>query len=111
MLNGNDDGLRAEANRSPRAGVYGEGPRDEVWHRIRLNVLGLSLLLAVMTGLGSAVLLFVGGSVLVGVVGPLLMAGASAGAIRGYRRREWTWALGSLAGTIAWFAALAAVMN
>jgi hypothetical protein len=111
MQNRNDDGLQGELNRSPRSGAYGQEPRADVWHRIRLNVLGLSLLLAAMTGLGSAALLFVDGSVPVGLVGPLLMAAAAAGAIRGYRRREWLWALGSLVVTIAWFAALSLVLN
>jgi hypothetical protein len=111
MPNRNNDDLQGELNRSPLSAAYGQEPRAEVWHRIRINVLGLSLLLAAMTGLGSLALLFVGGGIFVGVVGPLLMAAAATGAIRGYRRREWPWSLGALAVEVAWFAVLTVVLN
>jgi hypothetical protein len=111
MPNHNNDDLQGELNRSPLSAAYGQEPRADVWHRIRLNVLGLSLLLAAMSGLGCLALLFVGGNVFVGVVGPLLMAAAAAGAIRGYRRREWPWSLGALAVEVAWFAVLTVVLN
>jgi hypothetical protein len=39
------------------------------------------------------------------------MAAAAAGAIRGYRRREWPWSLGALAVEVAWFAVLTVVLN
>jgi hypothetical protein len=114
MPNHNNDDLQGELNRSPLSAAYGQEPRADVWHRIRLNVVGLSLLLAAMTGLGSLALLFVGEGVfvgVVGVVGSLLMAAAAAGAIRGYRRREWPWSLGALAVEVAWFAVLTVVLN
>ncbi|MCX4407574.1 hypothetical protein ACFXC8_27555 [Streptomyces sp. NPDC059441] len=111
MPNHNNDDLQGELNRSPLSAAYGQEPRADVWHRIRLNVVGLSLLLAAMTGLSSLALLFVGGGVFVGVVGSLLMAAAAAGAIRGYRRREWPWSLGALAVEVAWFAVLTVVLN
>ncbi|MGI5458461.1 hypothetical protein ACQEWB_35855 [Streptomyces sp. CA-249302] len=82
-----------------------------MWHRIRLNLLGLSLLFAAMAGLGSLALLFVGEGVFVGVVGPLVMAAAATCAIRGYRHREWPWSLGALVAALAWFGVLAVVLN
>lgn len=90
---------------------YGQQPPAEVWHRIRRFVLGLTLLLALMFGLGSLAALFTGGGFFVGVTGPLLMAAAAVGTIRGHRRREWTWSLGALAVELAWFAVLSVILN
>ncbi|MEU6370981.1 hypothetical protein ABZ876_36110 [Streptomyces sp. NPDC046931] len=111
MLNPHRDDLHRELERSPLSAPDSRASRAEVWHRIRWYVLALSLTLAVMTGLGSLALLFVGGGVFVGVVGPLLMAAAVVGSVRGYRRREWPWLLGALAVEVAWFAVLSVLLD
>ncbi|GAA3030783.1 hypothetical protein [Streptomyces glomeratus] len=111
MLNPPRDDLQRELDRSPLSAPDARASRAEMWHRIRWNVLALSLMLATMTGLGSLALLFVGKGVFVGVVGPLLMAVAAVGSVRGYRRREWPWSLGALAVEIAWFAVLSVLLN
>ena len=111
MSNSNNDDLQGELSRSPLSAPYGQEPRADAWHRIRLNVLGLSLLLAAMTGLGSLALLIVSGNALVGSVGALTMAVAAVGAISGYRRREWTWSLCSLSAAVVWFAVMAVFLN
>ncbi|MGP2440139.1 hypothetical protein [Streptomyces sp. JW3] len=91
--------------------AYGQQPRAEVWQRIRINLLGLSLLLAAMCGLGSLALLFVGGAVFVGIAGPLLMAGAAVAAVKGYRNRVWSWSIVALGADVVWFAVMALLLN
>ncbi|MEU6098275.1 hypothetical protein [Streptomyces sp. NPDC047079] len=114
MPNRKNDDLQGELNRSPLSAAYGQEPRAEVWHRIRWNVLALSLTLAAMIGLGSLLRLFIGDGVVdvfLGVAGPLLMAAVTVASIRGYRRRAWPWSLGALAVEIAWSAVLVLLLR
>jgi uncharacterized membrane protein HdeD (DUF308 family) len=110
----NSDDLQGELSRSPLSAAYGQAPRAEVWQRIRWNVMALSLTLAVITGLACLARPFLEGgavSVVIGVVGPLLMAAVAVAAVVGHRRRAWPWSLGALGAQLAWFGVLALLLK
>jgi hypothetical protein len=106
MFNGRQDSLDEDFTRSPLSAPGGQRPGGGVQQRVWDNTRILALVLAVFIGIPSAIGPFLGRSVLLGVAGVLVGAGAAVAAVLGRRRRQWPLLLGALGVEVSFTAVL-----